>query len=61
MGKRYPILLRYQKEVDIPHYAAGLLKLLTQLETDYGYRELDAFLVLKDILAGVWKSRKGLK
>ena len=25
-GKRYPILLRYQKEVDIPHYAAGLLK-----------------------------------
>lgn len=60
-GKRYPILLRYQKEVDIPHYAAGLLKLLTQLETDYGYRELDAFLVLKDILAGVWKSRKGLK
>lgn len=60
-GKRYPILLRYQKEVDISHYAAGLLKLLTQLETDYGYRELDAFLVLKDILAGVWKSRKGLK
>ena len=60
-GKRYPILLQYQKEVDIPHYAAGLLKLLTQLETDYGYRKLDAFLVLKDILAGVWKSRKGLK
>ena len=28
------------------------------LEKKYGYNELDAFLVLKDILAYVWKCRK---
>jgi len=28
------------------------------LKMEYGYSEPDAFLVLKDILAKVWKSRK---
>ncbi len=32
--------------------------LLRDLEKKYGYSELDAFLVLKDILASVWKGRK---
>ena len=31
---------------------------LDDLKAKYGYNELDAMLVLKDILAGVWKSRK---
>ncbi|MCI9486383.1 MAG: hypothetical protein HFI64_05260 [Lachnospiraceae bacterium] len=39
-------------------YAAELNRLLNRLEQEYGYSELDAFLVLKDILALVWKSRK---
>ena len=39
-------------------YAAGLTELLDGLQKRYGYNELDAFLVLKDILASVWKSRK---
>ena len=49
---------RYQGQVDIPYYAAELRKLLIDLKKKYGYNDLDAFLVLKDILAVVWKSRK---
>lgn len=60
-GKKYPILLRYQKEVDIEPYAADLGTLIDGLKSQYGYNELDAFLVLKDILAAVWKGRKNSK
>ena len=56
-SKKYPVLSRYQKEVDSACYAAELDRLLKDLEKKYGYIELDAFLVLKDILAAVWKSR----
>lgn len=52
------MLARYQGQVDIPYYAAELWKLLIDLKKKYGYNDLDAFLVLKDILAVVWKSRK---
>ena len=38
--------------------AAELERLLVQMKRDYGYSELDTFLVLKDILAQVWKARK---
>ena len=55
---KYPILARYQGEVNIAGYAAELDKLLRDLEKGYGYNELDSFLVLKDILATVWKERK---
>ncbi len=55
-SKKYPILDRYQREVDTACYAKELDKLLHDLEKKYGYNELDAFLVLKDILATVWKS-----
>ena len=48
---RYPILKRYQKEVDIPCYAKEIRRMFTDLEERYGYSELDAMLVLKDILA----------
>lgn len=44
-------------EADIPDYAAGLWKRLIDLEKKYGYNDLDAFLVLKDILA--WSGRTG--
>lgn len=57
-SKKYPILARYQGEVDTACYAAELEKLLCDLEKKYGYGELDSFLVLKDILASVWKVRK---
>jgi len=57
-GRRYPILLRYQEEVNAASFAARLSILLDELKRDYHYSELDAFLVLKDILAKVWQSRK---
>lgn len=57
-SKKYPILARYQREVDTTLYAREISRLLDDLKAKYGYNELDAMLVLKDILAGVWKSRK---
>lgn len=55
-SKKYPILARYQSEVDVPRYAAELKRLLAGIEADYGYNQLDSMLVLKDILATVWKT-----
>ena len=57
-SKKYPILATYQNEVETQVYATELSCLLEDLEKKYGYVELDAFLVLKDILAMVWKGRK---
>ena len=57
-GKKYPILLKYQKEVNTSNYAVRLGTMIDELKSEYGYNELDAFLVLKDILAAVWKNRK---
>lgn len=57
-SKKYPVLAIYRDEVEIQTYAKELNRLLEDLEKKYGYGELDAFLVLKDILALVWKGRK---
>ena len=57
-SKKYPILAQYQREVEIPLYASELDRLIGDLEKRYGYDDLNAFLVLKDILASVWKRRK---
>lgn len=38
-----------------------LSRLLDDLQKRYGYDELNAMLVLKDILAAVWKRRKNKK
>lgn len=57
-GKKYPILVRYQKEVDISKYAKEIRKLLNELQKQYHYSELDAMLVLKDILYHEWKDNK---
>lgn len=48
---KYPVLTVYQKEVDIPKYAAEIRRMFTELQADYGYSEQDAMLVLKDIMA----------
>ena len=58
--KKYPVLAAYQNEVDVEVYADELRKQLDHLQKQYGYDDLNAFLVLKDILAAVWKERKGL-
>lgn len=56
-SKKYPVLATYQNEVDIEPYAQALSRLLEDLEKRYGYDALNAFLVLKDILAVIWKKR----
>lgn len=48
---KYPILKKYQKEVDIPRYATKIRNMFNELQKNYGYSELDAMLVLKDILS----------
>lgn len=57
-GKKYPILTTYQDQVDTDFYAKELSLLLDDLQKKYGYNETDTLLVLKDILATVWKKRK---
>lgn len=54
-SKRYPVLRTYQNEVDIPKYASSIRALLEDLKTNYHYSDLDAMLVLKDILAHEYK------
>ena len=57
-SKKYPVLAQYQSQVDAAPYAQGLAQLLDKLKREQGYSELDAMLVLKDILARVWQERK---
>lgn len=57
-GKKYPILLKYQEEVNIPNYAYRINRMLDELKQQYQFNELDAMLVLKDILYHTWKERK---
>ena len=52
-GKKYPVLLEYQNRVDVAAYAVKLKALLNDLKKEYGYNDLDALLVLKDILGKV--------
>ena len=44
--------------VDPAPYAQELAQMLDRLKKEQGYSELDAMLVLKDILARVWQERK---
>lgn len=57
-GKKYPVLVTYQKQVDIDGYAERIRELLDSLKTCYGYNDLDAMLVLKDILFHTWNVKK---
>lgn len=54
-SKRYPVLATYRNRVRTGDYAPQLGEMLTRLHADYGYNATDAVLVLKDILARVWK------
>ena len=57
-GKKYPILVSYQKNVDTKKYASQIREMLEELKTVYEYNELDRMLVLKDILYQEWKDKK---
>lgn len=56
-AEKYPVLARYQEEVDVTGYEEQLQKLLFDMEKEYGYNALDAFLVLKDILGQLWNKQ----
>ena len=55
---KYPILKKYQNEVDILKYAKKIRRLFAELQKEYNYDELDAMLVLKDILAHEYLDNK---
>lgn len=57
-GKKYPILLKYQTEVNIPNYAYRINIMLDELKQEHQLSEQDAMLVLKDILYHTWKERE---
>ena len=57
-GKKYPILLQYQKDVNISDYASRIDMMLDELKREYNYSEQDAMLMLKDILSNVSTNRK---
>ena len=57
-SKKYPVLGVYQQTVDVEKYGHKLQKLLEQLKKEYGYNDLDALLVLKDILGRVWNRKE---
>ena len=56
-SKKYPVLATYHQKVRIDDYAPQLREMLTRLRVEYGYSHTDALLVLKDILARVWKGQ----
>lgn len=57
-GKKYPILIQYQQEVNIPNYARRINVMLDELKQEYHYNEQGTMLVFKDILYQTWKKRK---
>lgn len=57
-SSKYPVLKEYQKQVDIPFYSKAIREMLTKLQIEYGYSELDSMLVLKDILAHEYLDNK---
>ena len=57
-SNKYPVLATYQKEVDVEKYAKEIRKILGDLQKTYNYNELDAMLVLKDILYHEWKDKR---
>lgn len=58
MGQKYPILTTYQEEVDVDKYIIKIKELLESQKIRYGYNDLDAMLVLKDILSRTWNSKE---
>lgn len=54
-AKKYPVLASYQQQVRVEDYGPKLKEMLARLQREYGYGRQDACLVLKDILARVWR------
>ncbi len=57
-SSKYPVLATYREEVDVEKYAKEIRRMLDDLQKTYNYNELDAMLVLKDILYHEWKDKR---
>ena len=57
-SNKYPVLAKYQNQVNIEEYASIIRKMLVKLQKTYDFNNLDSMLVLKDILYHVWKDKK---
>ncbi len=57
-GKKYPVLTTYQEKVEVDYYMIRIKELLDHLKIRYGYNDLDAMLVLKDILSHTWNNKE---
>lgn len=57
-SKKYPILNKYDKEIDVEKYKKEIRRLLNELKQENKYNELDAMLILKDILAKEYFSKE---
>lgn len=58
-GEKYPVLTTYQQKVKVNDYVPIITEMLDSLKKNYGYTDLDAFLVLKDMLGQVWNDKDG--
>lgn len=56
-SSKYPVLVTYHEKVRVEDYAPALGEMMTRLQVEYGYNHTDALLVLKDILARMWKGQ----
>lgn len=54
-SKKYPILAKYQSQINIEEYASKIREMLIKLQEEYGFNSLDSMLVLKDILYHEWR------
>ncbi|MFV0396072.1 MAG: helix-turn-helix transcriptional regulator [Coprobacillaceae bacterium] len=57
-GEKYPVLTTYQQKVELNDYIPQIKEMLDNLKREYAYNDLDAFLVLKDILAQIWNEKE---
>ncbi len=57
-SKKYPVLAKYQKQVNIEEYASKIREMFIKLQEENGFNPLDSMLVLKDILYHEWKDNK---
>ena len=60
-SRKYPILSDYPAQEGIQEFQDGMLDLYQRYCKTYGCPEMDAFLVLKDILYRHYRTIKGLK
>lgn len=56
-SKKYPVLAKYQKQINIEEYASKIREMLVRLQKEYDFNTLDSMLVLKDILYHEWKDK----